>query len=423
MKSDRNKMLINNELINITRRIFYYGCDSAKDFEIKYGIKPAAFSRYKNFLLDVLGEYIEEVMLPNSKTTVLRFKTDEFETPFNILLELYTLKKISEQDFLFFLETMIFFTGENENKSFQLKDLYEAIHIPSKSGGVSISEQTFQRNLKELSEYGYLTRSGKSIFRYTKPESLLASLDAETLYHFTAFTDLCRNFCYPAVCGHYLLDTVALINQQKQVTYEELFRCKHLHMGQVLDDSKLWQLIIAIHDKKIISFKNKKAKMEHYQPYKIIINEKDGRRYLFCIPLENSEDNRFLYRLDKIFDIKEEKKNSCQPLTSEQCEKLYLQTLGKSFTGTTAFQGKLQTGVLIYQTTFYNEVHKYFPDAVPEHVDSSHDKIKIEVNSLRELKPWLRQNLGKVRITDTSDSTAQDMEDELTRWRKKYGIT
>ena len=107
----------------LPEKIFYYGCYSAKDFERIDGIKPNVFSRYKNFLLQTLGNHIEEFTLSDGKTGVLRFRTNEFETPFNILLSLYTLKKISEQDFLFFIETMLFFTGTNEENYVPLAKL------------------------------------------------------------------------------------------------------------------------------------------------------------------------------------------------------------------------------------------------------------------------------------------------------------
>lgn len=423
----RNMMLVNEQLFDITRKIFYYGCYSAKDFQEMDGVKGAAFSRYKNFLQAVFGKYIEEIPVSGFRSKALRFKTDEYEIPFNILLDLYTLKKISERDFLFFLEMMMFFTGDREKQSFSLSDLTKGIATPGirteEAEKANISDPTVQRNLKELADYGYLVRTGKKKFLYRKPESLLMPLNPEELWSLTAFADLCRNFCHPAVCGHYLMDTIDLINQQKNTAYHTLFQCKHLHMGQVLEDGSLWKLITAIHNRKIIRFENKRAKMRFHQPYKIIINEADGRRYLFCIPLEDTENQHFLYRIDRIFNIREEKGSQYAPLSAEQAEHIYSEQLGKSFTGTTVFQGALQTAVLIYQTAFYPEIQKHFPDAVPEHADNQHDKVQIAVNSLTELKPWLRKNIGKVRITDTSDDTAQEMEQELNEWRAMYGIT
>lgn len=422
MAYDRNLLLVNEELFSITRKIFYYGCYSAKDFERIDGIKPNVFSRYKNFLLQTLGNHIEEFTLSDGKTGVLRFRTNEFETPFNILLSLYTLKKISEQDFLFFIETMLFFTGTNEENYVPLAKLTESLKIPSKKKNIYISEHTFQRNLKELTDYGYLSCSGKKKFFYTKPESLLVPLEKEELYLLSAFIDLCRNFCHPPVCGHYLMDTISLVNRSKDLSYEGIFRCRHLHMGQVLEDGKLWQLITAIDNGKIIRFSNKKGEMRFRQPYKIIINETDGRRYLFCIPLEKTEEPTFLYRLDKIFEIQEEEECPYEVLTKEQAAAVYARRLGNSFTGTTVLQGELQNAVLLYRHAFYPEIRKHFSDAVPEHVDKTHDKISINVNSLKELKPWLRKNFADVRMTESSDDTAQELADELQDFRKMYGI-
>lgn len=427
---EKRELLVNEELINITRKVFYYGCYSAKDFNRNDGIKSASFSRYKSFLQYAFGSFIEELPLKNSKMKVLHFRTDEFEVPFNILLDLYTLKKISSTEFILFLKLMYFFAENNEKNNYSLSDIYRQIPIIKDNVDDCISERTFHRKFDELVNYGYIKRAGKKNFLYSKPENILNTLDNKNICMLTAFADLCRNIYHPAVCGHYLLDTLSIINSQRNISYDTVFLCKHLHMGQVLEDGNLWKLITAIYEKKIISFyyKGKNSTKKEYrfiQPHKIIISETDGRRYLFCIILENERNGGILFRLDNISKIKEEKQNKENPvsfLSEEETEIIYHNLLDRSFTGTCLMSNKLQTATLIYTKDFCYEIQNRFPEAVPENEDDTHDKIHIEVNSLTELNPWLRRNLGKVRIADTSDNTAEDFEKELTEWRAMYGI-
>ena len=417
----RNIMLTNDTGISIIKRLFYYGCYSEKDALELEGLKR--FDRYKNFLQYAFGDHLEEITLETSGEKALHFRTDEFEMPFNILLDIYTMTNISSTEFILFLKLMNFFTGKNQKKQFTSVQIYTNIDVIN--SGKYVSDRTFQRKLQELADYGYLTSEGKGKFLYSKPESILNALDESSIYRLTALTDFCRNIYHPAVCGHYLMDTLSVINQQKSISYDTLFLCKHLHMGQVLEDEKLWKLLTAIHEKKTISLHYKGILYQHLQPHKIIINETDGRRYVFCIILENGRNGGILYRLGNILEITIEKKKKEIPLTlisEEEADKIYHDLLDKSFTGKCPLRKKLQTGILIYKKDFYYEIQKHFPEATPEPEDEFHDKIHIEVNSLTEMKPWLRKNLGKVRLTDTSDGTAEELEQELKEWRAMYGI-
>ena len=422
----RNIMLVNDTSIRIIKRLFYYGCYSEKDALELEGLKR--FDRYKNFLQYAFGDHLEEITLETSGEKALHFRTDEFEMPFNILLDIYTMTNISSTEFILFLKLMNFFTEKNEKKSFSLSDLKMKLLDLQQNEQLEeegISARTFKRKIDDMTKYGYLTRTGKGKFLYSKAEVILNTLDERTLYRLTALTDLCRNIYHPAVCGHYLMDTLSIINHQKNISYDTLFLCKHLHMGQVLEDEKLWVLLTAIHEQKTISLHYKGVLYQYLQPHKIIINEADGRRYVFCIILENGRNGGILYRLGNISKVTIEKIKKEKPLilmSEEKADKIYHNLLGKSFTGKCSLKKKLQTATLIYKKDFYYEIQKYFPEAIPEPKDEFHDKIDIEVTSLTEMKPWLRKNLGKVWLSDTSDSTARELEQELKEWRAMYGI-
>ncbi len=427
MPEEGREIYVNEELMNITRTVFYYGCYSAKDFKKMHGISNSSFNRYKQFLQYIFEDYFQETTSENCREKVPYFRIDEFKTPFNILLDLYSMKKILPIEAILFIKLMLFFTGRNEKKQFTFNNLHTQIHIlKDKKKEEYISDRTFKRKLEEIADYGYLTCEGKGTFKYSFPKDILITLDDTNLYRLNALTDFCKNIYYPSVCAHYLTDTLSLINQEKRISYDMLFSCKPLHMGQVLEDGKLWQLLTAIYEKKLIRFdykgKNEEKLYRYIQPHKLIINETDGRRYVFCIILKNGKPWGRLYRLDNISKMEIETKEEETPLTEEEVNQIYHELLDKSFMGTCLFQKKLQTATLIYRTDFFDEIQKYFPDANPEHVDETHDKIRIEVNSLQELNPWLRRNLGNVRMVDASDDTAEKFAKELKEWGAMYGI-
>ena len=81
-----------------------------------------------------------------------------------------------------------------------------------------------------------------------------------------------------------------------------------------------------------------------------------------------------------------------------------------------------ETGVLVYDRNFESNIKKHFPYSEPVEVDNEHNKISIKVNTLIELKPWLRRNTDKVQLVESSDDTVEVMQKELSDWRKMYGI-
>ena len=221
------------------------------------------------------------------------------------------MKKISENDFIVFLKAMQFFS-QNPDRYYKITEITKVFDDMQ----TALDARSIHRKITELTEFGYLTciPVDKRTYQYRLSENTLLSLENTILYNLTAFTDFCRNIYYPAVCGHYLMDTLSIINQQKHISYDTLFLCKHLHMGQVLEDEKLWTLLTAIHEKEIISLHYKGILHQHLQPHKIIINETDGRRYVFCIMLKNNRNSGILYRLGNILEIAIEKKKKENPL-------------------------------------------------------------------------------------------------------------
>ena len=67
-------------------------------------------------------------------------------------------------------------------------------------------------------------------------------------------------------------------------------------------------------------------------------------------------------------------------------------------------------------------MRKRFLYADVEKTDDGHMKCRIAVNNMSELKPWLRVNMGRIKLTESSDDTVNELEHELEDWRKVYGI-
>ena len=414
----RNKLLLNENTLKIAKGAFYYGCFTVKHFE-EQGISKSTYNRCKDFLLHVFQDRIEEINVPHSRTRMLRLKNDQFEDSCNLLLDLFTYQPASSIEIVTFLSVLRVFTVAAPETSYTFENINKPIsHICE-------DRRTFKKKLHTLVDRGYLLceRRDKRSFQYRLAPVIFDRLDESALYRLNALVDLCKCIYHPATCGRYLLDTLAFFNQQKSVNYETIFFCKHMHMGQVFDDAALWKLMTAIYEKKIISFTVNGKSYRFQQPCRIIINESDGRRYLYSIGLDTYTKNGKMHRIDQISGIKEEKHtDEISVFSSEEADRRYHNSTQGSFNGISMPRKKRETAVLVYKKESYPEIQRHFPDAVPEVYDDDHDQVQITVNSLKDIKPWLRLHLGEIRLHSTSNDVKDEFEKEMAEWRAMYGI-
>ena len=418
----RNLMLTNDESLFLTRIIFLYGCYSAEQLDRLWGYKKSAYSRYKKFLQDIYGDAIEEFTLPGTTRKALRFVHDEFESSNNILMQLFGFNQFKETKIALYLRVLQLLT-DNHNTPVSREKITQSLT------GMSMDDKTIYNNLSEFAKLGYLkiTPKDKKTFLYSLPAMPLDEVNAESLLSLNMLLDFCRNVCYPSVCAHYLQNTIGLINAEHNIHYESLFFVKHLHMGQILDDAVLWELMIAIYEKRILRFTVSKHGSEtdrcFLQPYKIIINENDGRRYVFCIDLNNGRNGGQLFRLDRITKIDyEEDLSAITVLSAAEADSIYHSVLDSSINGLSMPHKKPVTGTLVYKQVFTSAVRQVFPDAEPQRLDEEWDEITFRVNTAKDLKPFLRQHLADIKLTSCSDTTLDEWNAELNEWRKMYGI-
>jgi len=107
------------------------------------------------------------------------------------------------------------------------------------------SDRTIERCLNHLAEQGFLTceRKGNKKFYFLSSDPFNDFSDTQFLA-LAAAADFHRNVIPPATCGHYLLDYIKRrMNEEYAADYDSLFLFKHYHLGQILDDSILWELL------------------------------------------------------------------------------------------------------------------------------------------------------------------------------------
>lgn len=418
-QTEKQRDFIKNfsEILEFLRTIFFYGCYTQADYK-KLGISKTSYYQFVANLRSVMGEYITDVKLSNGQKAIA-FRKDMFAEPHNALLELYSIKSFTTMQI--FTALAIMQSICQSEKAFTIAD---GKKISNEKG--EPSERTIERCLNHLAEQGFLTceRKGNKKFYSLSSDPFNDFSDTQFLA-MAAAADFHRNVIPPATCGHYLLDYIKRrMNEEYASDYDSLFLFKHYHLGQILDDSILWELLQAIEAQEIVHFlyKGKTDRMTApIYPYKIIVNEETGRRYLFGIKLHKNRKAPAIYRLDKIRTPKTIGKPE-RPFSPEEIQKIYQESLSYSFTGVCRLQKNTTPVVLAYQKELHHHVQQYFPDAISEELEPDWLKVSISVNSFTELKPWLFRNLRKIRILEAPEDTLADFEQDIREWRELYGI-
>ena len=316
------------------------------------------------------------------------------------------MQPVTKDNQMYFLRLLYFFADSSNKNGYSQKDIIDKLPV-KKANGEEFGETSVKNKLKKFTELGYLSLRDKL---YYISESVFKDLDEEELYMLSAFMDFCRDVFPPSIMAHYLMYSVKMnaLYNYPDFSYDSVFLFKHLHIGQVLDDYVLCKLIKAVSDRKQVKFKYKqkdnKDSIESSCPNKIIINESDGREYMF------GADTQKNYRIDRIFDLNTEKK-TC-PISKEEAEKIYK-----------SHNKPNHTVKLIYNIELEGHIKSKFPDFSAQKYDDKHNFAEIKVNSVRNLKPWLRQHIGKICLEESSDkSVKEELEEELKEWRKIYDI-
>jgi len=414
--------ILDENLIDTVKKVFYYGEYSAKDFEQDKVGKKVSFSKYKEELMKILGEQIEEVQVANSEQKSLHIELNTLESADRIFMDLASLGKITDEEFALFLILLDIFAGEEENW-LSCSALSERIKEYTDNPEVS-DTVVLKKKLESFVSQGYFVsrKNGRNI-EYSQIPDIWTKLNKKEFYHFVSLMEFSSNIIPLSMVWKNFKDIVKIYNRKKGYNLcLGVFECRHYHFGQILDENDIWKLITSIYYQKTVSFKEKSGKKKtHIQPYKLIVQEETGEKYLFGIDLEHG-NTAVMWNICNITELKTEKSCKLFRLSDEEAERLYHTLLDKSFTGTVLSDGTFQTASLVYTVDFSHEIKKRFPNAQPQHYDSNHDIIKIEVTSLQELKPWLRRNMEKVCIKDCSDDTADQLQAELDEWRTIYGI-
>lgn len=407
-----------DNIVPMLKRLFYYGSDSLTDMGEKGIAQHSKCSEDIKIIRYVFGDLLEEYTNANGNK-VYRLRNNHFEDTQRFLMKFFALKKIAIDKLfvsMFVIQTL------NVRKGIALtnKELTSKL---LKTLSVDASEKTMYNWINNLAKCGILRKAGKT---YTLADRLLCEgeLMRTTREKLLLLTDFCSNVLPLAICG-------GGIRTKLDMKYRSPFLFKHSYPGRIFDDETLWKLLVYIEYRQPISFsypENSSVKNypAPYLPYRIITDKFSGRQYLFLVSLQGKLRVPYLLRIDKMQHLKPAEDQSVTLPDEEELEKIYADALRPSFSGINIPRNTKKppvTGRLVFRSDAEREVLRRFPEAVITPVDDTHSSTEIQVYNMDEMKAWLRTNINRIRLTESSDGTAQALQNELEEWRKMYGVS
>ncbi|MCH5197054.1 MAG: WYL domain-containing protein [Oscillospiraceae bacterium] len=421
MARENNFISDYEQIRSFVRMMFLYD-DFTEEAAKDYGIS-GKYGDYKK----ILSAYINENNYDNSKRIngkiAASLKNSMFRNSYNYLCDTYVMKNLVKTKIEGFIHILQMYDygkmkirlKKNLQKFPTQKDYDDIIQLHPE-----IYISNLSRNINEFAELGYLEidKTQKANWSIKLSDNPLDNIDTEDKA--LAFLDalsLMRNFVQPYLCGHMLYQTALNTFREKGLVseYESPYVIADSHFEQVLDDEVLWQIMQAIDGRHKIKFNYQNGKDERtVVPLEVVTNAESGRRYLLAA---DENDGLVSLRLDRISNVEK----CAEVFVLEDYSDRLNASKKYSFSGSVLLNSENSPTeiVLEFLPEMHTIVQKLFPDCEITKTDN-YFSAKVFLNDPREIKPWLRRNMGSVKVREGC-SLADEISAELSEWRAVYG--
>ena len=166
---------------------------------------------------------------------------------------------------------------------------------------------------------------------------------------------------------------------------------------------------------KIIYKTHTQTQIQEIYPIKIKTDKSSGRRYVYGVNAKN--ELRAFYRLDKIEEVF---------LAGNSFEiKDYFETYNNDtqhsiYGVTTPNENNLAEIVMRFTKDMHKQIKKLFKNC---EINMEKLTVKIKLNTVKEIKPWLFKNIDNVYIeSDGECGLKEEMIKDIKEWGNMYGI-
>ena len=332
-----------------------------------------------------LCEYMQFRHNEDGKVSFLSI--DSRQIPRNPLYKAFKTKSFTDNDIIFHFCILDLLNNENKYSATEILDLINSEYLCHLENDFCIDDSTIRRKLKEYVKTGLLKeqKQGKEIL-YSRHES---NLDLENWIY---ATDFFTEFSPVGVIGSYISD--------RQEAHDSPFRFKHSYMFQAIDSQILYNLLLAINEKRDIKpiVKTKSADFPEdstVHPLKIYQSTQNGRQYLLCYHIEL--DRIIFIRLDNIVSVDITDINSNHSDYLKKAEEIKPNLWGVVIKDKGSVDTvKMTVHMEDNEEYVYNRMLREKRCGNVTRVDKNTCVFTAEVFDALELLPWIRTFIGRI---------------------------
>lgn len=391
------------------RQFYVYGFKSREEYTAK---SARSYDNERRRMESWLGDYMSFRHDSGGKSVFL--SVDSRRIPHNPLFKAFKAKSFTDKDITLHFYILDILAGGKKLSSRQIVDAINDGYLSRFDGAFSLDESTVRKKLKEYEALGILRseKQGREVlYQRTDDEGLDLDSWSDALAFYSEEDPL-------GVVGSFL--------QDKLVEENDTFRFKHHYMLHALDSDILYQLLLAICERRQVeltahSLRGSRVYQRTVCPLKIYISTQTGRQYLLGYHYHGR--HMVFYRLDAI-----------EQVVPGEVEEQYEQYLSKWQKFDSNLWG-VSTGAPfsidnIEMTVRFDKGEEFIPQRLER--EKRHGTVEIigedlcrftaDVYDASEMLPWLRTFIGRiVELKCSNPFVTRTFAEDLKRMQAMYG--
>jgi predicted DNA-binding transcriptional regulator YafY len=301
---------------------------------------------------------------------------------------------------------------QSNEKDFSFRDVEDALISEGLISYDSISSKTIERKLNEMcNSLGVLNyKTLKRTKYYSISNDIMKNLNDKELKELLITISLYKNVLFPTTAGYYCeltLKDYIKYERGASVQLKDYFQYRNLPFHPIIEEQILWQILNAIHQKRLIELEykineyNKKSEPKHFlRPYKIRYDVNCGRFYLVAF---NDKDKCIISRLDRIQSVN----TSYDTYEIDNLKGLYEIYMKHSWSAVPANDEK-ELEFLQFEIIFDEPNENYIIEKMKsevqfgcfERIEKGWYHLTMYVNNSLEMLPWIRSYMGYINVID-----------------------
>ena len=390
------------------RQFYVYGFKSREEYTAK---SARSYDNERRRMESWLGNYMSFRHDSGGKSVFL--SVDSRRIPHNPLFKAFKAKSFTDKDITLHFYILDILAGGEKLSSRQIVDTINDAYLSRFDVAFSLDESTVRKKLKEYEALGILRseKQGREVlYQRTDDEGLYLASWSDALAFYSEEDPL-------GVVGSYLQD---------KLEENDTFRFKHHYMLHALDSDILYQLLLAIRERRQVeltahSLRDSRVYQRTVCPLKIYISTQTGRQYLLGYHYHGR--HMVFYRLDAI-----------EQVVPGEVEEQYEQYLSKWQKFDSNLWG-VSTGAPfsidhIEMTVRFDKGEEFIPQRLER--EKRHGTVEIigedlcrftaDVYDASEMLPWLRTFIGRiVELKCSNPFVTRTFAEDLKRMQAMYG--